>query len=172
MKQVELRVPLSPSLQCVWSSSACSLCWLLSLPARLFGYRSQATPSLWMLSVCLAEIEKHKGIQIYVDRFCEKTKLLCWVVFSSTHQTLWTFLMSSGVEVITAPLSVTAQFKEPLLVPGKVMMKFWETDKNGDQSSSQGVNFIMEQHGTRNTVVGLISRSWLTQSRVYICNVV
>ncbi|XP_026198098.1 uncharacterized protein si:ch211-12e13.1 [Anabas testudineus] len=123
MKQVELRVPRSPSLQCVWSSTDCSTYGLLSLPKRLFGHRSQISPSLWMLSVCLAEIEKHKG-----------------------------------VGVIAAPINVTAQFKEPLLVPGKVMISFWETDKIGDQSSSQGVSFHMEQHESRISVVGLISR--------------
>ncbi|XP_056231869.1 uncharacterized protein si:ch211-12e13.1 isoform X2 [Seriola aureovittata] len=82
MKQGELRVPWSPRLQCVWSLSDCSLYRLLSLPARLFGRRSHTAPGLWMLSVCLAEIEKHKG-----------------------------------VEVITAPVNVTARFEEPLLVP-------------------------------------------------------
>ncbi|XP_040011543.1 uncharacterized protein si:ch211-12e13.1 [Xiphias gladius] len=96
MKQVELRVPWSTYLQCVWSLSGYSLFRLLSLPARLFGCRSQTAPSLWMLSVCLAEIEKHKGS-----------------------------------EVITAPVNMTAQFKEPLLVPGKVTIRFWETIKNG-----------------------------------------
>lgn len=95
-----------------------------------------------------------------------------WVVFSGTHQTCWPSVMSPGVGVIAAPINVTAQFKEPLLVPGKVMISFWETDKIGDQSSSQGVSFHMEQHESRISVVGLISRPWLTQSCVYICNVV
>lgn len=74
VKQVELRVPRSASLQGVWSFSDFSPFRLLALPARLFGCTS---PSLWMLSVCLAEIEKHKG-----NRFYRKTKLL----FSSNNQ--------------------------------------------------------------------------------------
>ncbi|XP_022612056.1 uncharacterized protein LOC111229842 isoform X2 [Seriola dumerili] len=124
MKQGELRVPWSPRLQCVWSLSDCSLYRLLSLPARLFGRRSHTAPGLWMLSVCLAEIEKHKG-----------------------------------VEVITAPVNVTARFEEPLLVPGKVVIRFWEKTENGGQSSAQGLSFHMQQHETnRSHLVGLISR--------------
>lgn len=61
VKQVEVRIPRSAGLRCVWSFCDFSPYWLLSLPARLFGCRLQASPSLWMLSVCLAEIEKHKG---------------------------------------------------------------------------------------------------------------
>ncbi|XP_044054127.1 uncharacterized protein si:ch211-12e13.1 [Siniperca chuatsi] len=123
-KQVELRVPRTTGLQCLWSFSDYFPCRLLSLPARLFGYRSQTAPSLWMLSVCLAEIEKHKG-----------------------------------VGVITAPINVTAQFKEPLLVPGKVAIEFWETTKNGAQSSAQGLSFHMQQHGSSiSHMTGLISR--------------
>lgn len=60
VKRVELRVPRITGLQRVWSFSDYNPYRLLSLPARLVGYRLQA-PSLWMLSVCLAEIEKHKG---------------------------------------------------------------------------------------------------------------
>lgn len=165
MKQVELRVPRSPSLQCVWSSSDRSPYGFLSLPPWFCDYRSQIPPSLWMLSVCLAEIEKNKGIQTYVEKFNG-------VVFGCPRQTSWPSVMSPGVEVITAPVSITAQFKEPLLVPGKVMIKFWETDKNGDQSPSQGISFHMEQHGNKISVVGRISKSWLTLSCVYICNVV
>lgn len=62
VKQVELRVPRTAALQCVWSFSDFSPYRLLSLSARLFGCTS---PSLWMLSVCLAEIEKHKGNRFY-----------------------------------------------------------------------------------------------------------
>ncbi|XP_026176693.1 uncharacterized protein LOC113138458 isoform X3 [Mastacembelus armatus] len=114
MKQVEVRVPWSSGLQYLWSPCDCSPYGLISLPARLFGYRSHTTPSLWMLSVCLAEIEKHKG-----------------------------------VEVITAPVSITAQFKEPLLVPGKATITFWEKIKDEGQSSFQGLNFRMQQHGSK-----------------------
>ncbi|XP_076020871.1 uncharacterized protein LOC143011766 [Genypterus blacodes] len=62
VKQVELRVPCSAGLRFVWSFADYSPHRVFNLPARLFGYRSQAALSLWMLSVCLAEIEKHKGV--------------------------------------------------------------------------------------------------------------
>ncbi|XP_068422411.1 uncharacterized protein si:ch211-12e13.1 [Clinocottus analis] len=122
MKQIEVRVPRTTGLQCVWFFSGYSPYRLFSLAARLFGSRSQTTLSLWMLSVCLAEIEKHKG-----------------------------------VGVITAPINVTAQFKEPLLVPGRVKIKFWE--KNRDQSSAQDLSFHMQQHGSNTShMMGLISK--------------
>nr|XP_019949261.1 PREDICTED: uncharacterized protein LOC109633679 isoform X1 [Paralichthys olivaceus] len=125
MKQVELRVPWRTNPLCAWSSSDYSLHRLLSLPSRLFGCRSQSAPSLWMLSVCLAEIEKHKG-----------------------------------VEVITAPINVTVQFKEPLLVPGKVVIRFWEMTTNRGQSCAEGLSFHMQQPGSNiSHVVGRISKS-------------
>lgn len=125
VKQVELRVPRTVELQCPWSFSDYSPHRLLSLPARFFGYRSQATPSLWMLSVCLAEIEKHKG-----------------------------------VDVITAPVSISVQFKEPLLVPRKVTVRFWEEAKDGAQSSARGLSFHMEEQARSiSHLVGLVSRS-------------
>lgn len=129
VKQVELKVPRTTDLRFVWCFSDFSPRRLLSLIARLFGYRSQTSPSLWMLSVCLAEIEKHKG-----------------------------------VEVITAPINITAQFKEPLLVPGRVTITFWETTRNGSQSSARGLSFHMQQHGSNiSHLMGFISKSWLTQ---------
>ncbi|XP_029019706.1 uncharacterized protein si:ch211-12e13.1 isoform X2 [Betta splendens] len=126
VKQVAVSVPLSPTLQSLWSCSDCFPHRLLSLTPRLFGCGSHVIPGLWTLSVCLAEIEKHKG-----------------------------------VEVIAAPVSVTARFEEPLLVTGKVMIKFWEMDKGRDQSSSRGVEFLMERDGGRNAVVGRVLKSSL-----------
>lgn len=70
VKRVELRVPRSADLPGLWAFSQYSPHLLLSLPARLLGFTS---PSLWMLSVCLAEIEKHKGI-LYFDP--QKSKLV------------------------------------------------------------------------------------------------
>ncbi|KAE8291658.1 Immediate early response 3-interacting protein 1 [Larimichthys crocea] len=102
VKQVEFRVPSTIDLQCVGAFSDFSPCHILSVLARLCGCRSQTAPSLWMLSVCLAEIEKHKG-----------------------------------VGVITAPVNITVQFMEPLLVPGRVTIKFWEMTKNWGSSSVQ-----------------------------------
>ncbi|XP_008285277.1 uncharacterized protein LOC103361061 isoform X2 [Stegastes partitus] len=124
VKQVELRVPRTVELQCPRSFSDYFPHRLLSLPGRFFSDRSQTSPSLWMLSVCLAEIEKHKG-----------------------------------VEVITAPVHISVQFIEPLLVPGKVTIRFWEAAKDAAQSSARSVTFHMEQQGRSiSHMVGLISR--------------
>ncbi|XP_047448564.1 uncharacterized protein si:ch211-12e13.1 [Mugil cephalus] len=123
VKQIELRVPRSAGL--LGSFSDCCPHWLVSLPAMFFSFRSQRAPSLWMLSVCLAEIEKHKGVAI-----------------------------------ITAPVTVTAQFKEPPLIPGKVTIRFCEETKNADQSSARSLSFYMTQRGcSLSHMVGLISRS-------------
>ncbi|XP_076587797.1 uncharacterized protein LOC143321376 [Chaetodon auriga] len=125
IKQVKLRVPWTAGLQCVWALCDVSSSRLLSLPARLFGSRLQASPSLWMLSACLAEIEKHKG-----------------------------------VGVITAPVSVTARFREPLPVPGRVNIAFWDTTGNGGESSAQGLSFHMQHDGSNiSHVTGSISKS-------------
>ncbi|XP_074493308.1 uncharacterized protein LOC141768817 isoform X1 [Sebastes fasciatus] len=124
VKQIELRVPRTTGLQSVWSFSDHFPYRLLSLPARLFGYRSHTTPSLWVLSICLAEIEKHKG-----------------------------------VGVITAPVNITVQFKEPLSVPGRVTIQLRETTQNGGHSPAQGLSFYMQQHGSNiSHMMGLISR--------------
>ncbi|XP_036954889.1 uncharacterized protein si:ch211-12e13.1 [Acanthopagrus latus] len=125
VKQVELKVSRAAGLQCAWTLSDFFPYRLLSLSSTLFGYRSQTSPSLWMLSVCLAEIEKHKG-----------------------------------VEVITAPINITAQYQEPLMVPGRVTITFWENSKDQNQSSAPGLSFHMQQHGSNRThVKGLIFRS-------------
>lgn len=122
-KQVELWVPRSASLPSLWSFSRFSPYQVLFLPAWLFG-RTRTSPSLWMLSVCLAEIEKHKG-----------------------------------VEIITAPVNITAQFKEPLSPPGRVILRFWEGTKVDRQSSAQSLSFQMLHHGNNKChVTGLISR--------------
>lgn len=66
-------------------------------------------------------------------------------------------VLPTGVKVITAPITVTAQFKEPLLVPGKVTVSFWEAPENKHQS--QSLYFQMQQHGGGKAhLVGLISR--------------
>lgn len=61
VKQVEVNVPRSTGLQCVWCFTDHSPHRLLSLLPGVFGFRSHTAPGLWILSVCLAEIEKHKG---------------------------------------------------------------------------------------------------------------
>ncbi|XP_061527015.1 uncharacterized protein si:ch211-12e13.1 [Phycodurus eques] len=116
VKQVQLRVPLSAGPPCSWSFLEY---WFLFLPATLFGFKLRPMSSLWMLSVCLAEIEKH-----------------------------------NGVEVITSPLNILAQFDERLLAPSKVTLSFWR-----GQSSTRDLRFQMQQHGgSKYYIVGVISR--------------
>ncbi|KAM3611434.1 uncharacterized protein V6R79_018487 [Siganus canaliculatus] len=103
VRQVEVKVPRTAGMQSVWSLSDYSSYRLLYLPARFLGYRSQTSTSLWMLSVCLAEIEKHKGVGI-----------------------------------ITAPVNITAQFRERLLVPRRMTIskrKQMRTQGKGDTAS-------------------------------------
>lgn len=69
-------------------------------------------------------------------------------------------VVSAGVEVITAPINITAQYLEPLMVPGKVTVTFWENSKDQNRSSAPGLRFHMQQHGSNRThVKGLIFRS-------------
>ncbi|RVE68906.1 hypothetical protein OJAV_G00096150 [Oryzias javanicus] len=122
-KQVELRAPWTAGFQSSWSSSSCSPQQMFCVAARFLSRGSGPASGLWMLSVCLAEIEKHKG-----------------------------------VDVITSPVKVVAQFTEPLLVPGRVTIRFGEN--NEGQSSVKDHTFCMEQHG-RSTplLIGVISRT-------------
>lgn len=114
VKQVDLKISWMSVLQSVWFFS----------PLRLFGCRSITAPSLWMLSVCMAEIEKHKG-----------------------------------VGVITAPVKVSAQFKEPLLLPGRVTISFWETTGNEGEFPPNVLAFNMQRHGGNTShVTGFITR--------------
>ncbi|KAM4745285.1 uncharacterized protein FYW61_011790 [Anableps anableps] len=125
MKQVEVRVPWTTGLHCVWSLTDYSPHRLLSLPAMFCGLKPQTAPGFWMLSVCLAEIEKHKG-----------------------------------VEIITAPVSVTAQFKETQPAAGKITVRFWKTSKNLAQSADKDLSFQVQLQGQNTShMVGLISRA-------------
>ncbi|XP_054628795.1 uncharacterized protein si:ch211-12e13.1 isoform X2 [Dunckerocampus dactyliophorus] len=86
-KQVELSVPLSTGPPCPWSFFDH---WLLFLPAGLLGLKLRPVSSVWMLSVCLAEIEKRDGVGVVtspvniVAQFQDpllapsKVKLLFW----------------------------------------------------------------------------------------------
>ncbi|XP_077417017.1 uncharacterized protein LOC144048672 [Vanacampus margaritifer] len=58
VKRVDLTVPLSAGPPCAWSFLDY---WFLFLPASLFGFKLRPVSNLWMLSVCLAEIEKHNS---------------------------------------------------------------------------------------------------------------
>lgn len=63
-------------------------------------------------------------------------------------------VVPSGVEVITAPVGVTAQFKEPMSLPARVTIKFWESTKNRGHLS-----FLMQDRGDhRSHLMGQISR--------------
>ncbi|XP_047236844.1 uncharacterized protein si:ch211-12e13.1 [Girardinichthys multiradiatus] len=127
LKQVEIRVPRTTGLRCVWSFTDYSPHCLLSLPAMFCSLKSQTAPAFWMLSVCLAEIEKHKG-----------------------------------VEIITAPVSITAQFKETQPAPGKITIRFWEISKKLGQSADKDIRFQVQLQGQSTAqMVGLISRAKL-----------
>ncbi|XP_057687758.1 uncharacterized protein si:ch211-12e13.1 isoform X2 [Corythoichthys intestinalis] len=94
VKQVEVRVPLSAG-----PPRALSFLdhWFFYLPASLFGFKLRPISSLWMLSVCLAEIEKHNGVGVITSplnimaRFKEsllaptKVTLSFWRCQSSTR---------------------------------------------------------------------------------------
>ncbi|CAL8346308.1 unnamed protein product [Lota lota] len=122
LKRVAMRVPWSTGHCFAWSFSDYSPSPLLVLPARLTGCRGRSSPSLWMLSVCLAEIEKHRG-----------------------------------VNAIRPPINLTVRFLEPLLVPGQVIITFWETVT---EDGGRGLRFQMEQHANSVTHVdGLICRT-------------
>lgn len=150
-KQVELQAPRTAGLQGSWSFSRYSLQQLFSLAASFLSLSSGTASSLWMLSVCLAEIEKHKG---------KKTEWLQMELpISGLTRPDQSDFVPSGVEVITSPVRVTAHFKETLLVPGKVTVRFWEKKENGGRSSGKHLSFCMEQHGGSSPhLIGLISR--------------
>ncbi|XP_012736189.2 uncharacterized protein si:ch211-12e13.1 [Fundulus heteroclitus] len=125
IKQVEVRVPRTTGLQCAWPFTDYSPHRLLSLPAMFCGLKSPTVAAFWMLSVCLAEIEKHKG-----------------------------------VETITAPVSVTAHFKETQPASGKMTIRFWETSRKLGQSADKDLSFQVQLQGQSAAhMVGLISRA-------------
>lgn len=91
-KSLEIGVPLFTGIKCVWAFSDVSLKNFLVLPSRLAIVGCSTVHSLWMVSQCLAETEKHKG-----------------------------------AEAVQAPLSVSVQFKQPLMLPRRVSIRFWQT---------------------------------------------
>lgn len=93
---------------------------------------------------------------------CAHSIFTVWSVFSAVLVRLSRrSVVSPGVGVIAAPVHVTARFKEPLTVPGRVTITFWERTKHqGGSSSAQELSFHMEQHGGHKChMMGLISRS-------------
>lgn len=85
--------------------------------------------------------------------------LLCGVFPAAQARPSDCFVVSSGVGVITAPVNITAQFKEPLLAAGRVTIKFWETTQSGGQSSAQRLSFLMQRQGSGvSHMMGMISR--------------
>lgn len=92
VKQVELRVPRVTRMQNALSSSEYSLFQLFSLPVRLFGYRSKMSPTLWMLSVYFAEIEKHKGDTFHNNHHLCKCASVC----QTSHFQLFSFHQMSS----------------------------------------------------------------------------
>ncbi|XP_054906832.1 uncharacterized protein si:ch211-12e13.1 [Poeciliopsis prolifica] len=125
VKQVEVRVPMTTGHQCVWPFTDYSPHRLLSLPAVICGLKSRMAPGFWMLSVCLAEIEKRRGVAI-----------------------------------ITAPVSVTAHFKETSPAGETVTIRFWGTRKNEGRSADEDLSFQVQLQGQSSShMVGLISRT-------------
>ncbi|XP_076126644.1 uncharacterized protein LOC143106284 isoform X1 [Alosa pseudoharengus] len=95
-KSLDIKVPLFTGLKSVWAFSDISLKNFLVLPSRLGIVGRSTAHSLWMVSQCLAEIEKH-----------------------------------NGADAVRAPLSVSVQFKQPLVLPRKVIIHFWQaTDES------------------------------------------
>ncbi|KAI4798665.1 hypothetical protein KUCAC02_020575 [Chaenocephalus aceratus] len=63
------------------------------------------------------------------------------------------------VGVVTAPVKVSAQFKEPLLLPGRVTISFWETTGNEGEFPPNVLAFNMQRHGGNTShVTGFITR--------------
>ncbi|PWA18382.1 hypothetical protein CCH79_00009888, partial [Gambusia affinis] len=139
MKQVEVRVPMTTGPQCVWPFTDYSPHRLLSLPAVFCGLKSRTAPGFWMLTVCLAEIEKRKGRKAADWRpqiFVQPSRMM-------RHASV----VPPGVEVITAPVSVTAQFKETQPAAGTVTIRFWDTSKNAGLSADEDLSFQVQLQG-------------------------
>ncbi|XP_062398820.1 uncharacterized protein si:ch211-12e13.1 [Sardina pilchardus] len=60
-KSLDIKVPLLTGLKSAWAFSDISLKNVLVLPSRLAIVGRSTTHCLWMMSQCLAEIEKHNG---------------------------------------------------------------------------------------------------------------
>lgn len=67
-------------------------------------------------------------------------------------------MLSPGVEVVTAPASITAWFKDPHVASGRVTVAFWENPRSSRRLSE--LNFQMQHPASGvSLVVGVISRS-------------
>ncbi|XP_036381834.1 uncharacterized protein si:ch211-12e13.1 [Megalops cyprinoides] len=113
-RAVVISVPWWGGLRCAWASGDYSPHHLFTLTAKLLGHKQPIAPSLWQLSKCLAEIEKHKG-----------------------------------VDAVRAPVSVHVWFRGPLFVPGKAIIKFWETAPEATSCSHRLYSFQMEEQGVK-----------------------
>lgn len=99
-----------------------------------------------MLSVCLAEVEKHKGdghFEPPEESKCQRVRRRGSPAAGSDPLAF----VPSGVRVITAPANLCVRFTPPLALPRSLTIEFWE--------ASDGVCFrVQDSHLT-----GLISRS-------------
>ncbi|KAJ8262680.1 hypothetical protein COCON_G00151370 [Conger conger] len=124
VKTVEISVPWSTGLRCAWASCDYSPQHLFTFTAKLLGYSSPIAPSLWMLSKCLAEIEKHKG-----------------------------------ADAVRAPACMCVWFYQPLFMPGKAVVRFWETAPEATSPAHRHYGIRVEKHsGGTPCLVGEISR--------------
>lgn len=65
-----------------------------------------------------------------------------------------------GVEIVSAPVSVTAQFKETPPAAGTVTIRFWDKSKNVGRSADEDMSFQVQLQGQSSShMVGLISRT-------------
>ncbi|XP_034760737.2 3-hydroxyacyl-thioester dehydratase X-like [Acipenser ruthenus] len=123
VKVIEILVPWYTGLKYAFASLDYNPHHLFSPTAKLLGYKSPIAHGMWMVSRCLAEIEKREG-----------------------------------TDAIQAPVCVKVRFKQPLLMPGKVVIKYWETFPDAGTWSHKSYQFRMEEIGTRLPhVVGEIS---------------
>ncbi|XP_012686036.1 uncharacterized protein si:ch211-12e13.1 [Clupea harengus] len=111
MKSLEISVPLFAGLKSVWAFCDVSLKNLLVFPSTLGVMGRFTVHGLWMMSQCLAEIEKHKG-----------------------------------ADAVRAPLSVSVQFKQPLVLPRKVVIRFWEATDESCQQPRNVCRFQLEDY--------------------------
>ncbi|KAL2091708.1 hypothetical protein ACEWY4_011506 [Coilia grayii] len=113
IKPLEIRVPLLTGLKSAWAFSDVSLKNLLVLPPRLGIVGHSSTHGLWMVSRCLAEIEKHKG-----------------------------------ADELRAPLCVSVQFRQPLVLPGRAVIRFWKARDEACLQPSNVCRFQLQDDST------------------------
>lgn len=127
--RVDLFVPWSTGIRYAFVSSDYNPHHLISLTARLLGYKQPIAHGLWMISRCLCEIEKYRG-----------------------------------VKAVQAPVTVKATFKQPLFMPGRASIAFWEDSGAGNESTFRRINFRMESETGIPHLIGEIAAGTVSTS--------